>query len=533
MRKYLVASVLLMGVALAWTVVAWLSWPVWDDGWLELTQEGGPAQIAASMRDRPAVGALWRMLAEAGTLRTVSALAHALAWSGVGGITMFVWTRLFPTWSKVAIVPALVALSPVFASTQIVLVNPVWTSMLSVVLCWVPLLWLWPRSDRTRRTPVLGLVPGVASIFAGCVLSEYGVAAALSAGATLVVWEMRRDDHGRRGRSLSGWVLVLAALASFAMFRALIVDPGARPNVGPGALVAHAGARALSFPFFLLASLFQAEVGAIALRMGQIRIAQEGLERLSIVAAGAALVAAALTARALRDGVSHDAHGEAPSLEARAWPHLSLVAGATVGLAPFCLMARIPAEGSASRFWLPVLPVVAPLGLSLVVAIRSTLARRVLMGALIGTAVFASVMEGGKAIRERSAARMLARRLAPYVASGPTLIVLPESEAWPPYSRDYELTARLRLDMPSSVSRKFWVTREVPDPSTGLTLHPGAGLERPRLQVGWLRSGQAQQAALDRIVWASVGSDHQLHAVFTDYSTDDAPRRGGDDRNPR
>lgn len=526
-------SLALMGaVALAWTATAFRAWPLWDDGWLALAADQvGAGGVEHALADRPAVGAIYACALRADALLRVSAAAHALAWFGVGVVAMQLFRRVYPEWGALGVVAGLVAESPIFATTQPVLINPVFSGLLPALMVWVPLVWLWP--DRARGNGRRGwlripaVVLGAAVGILGCLSSEYGVAAGLAGGAVMLAASMRRGASGERGSVVPGAIVLGLSLGSFVMFRAL-VDPTVRAGVGPGALASHGAARAVSFPFFMASSLFQAELGAVLARIGDIRIEQGGMERSSVLALAVGLVAAGLATWWCRD-IARAGEPGAPSLDEdaplrgllkRSFSHVTVLLGIAAGLAPFCVMARVPAEGAASRFWLPVLPLVAAQSLSVAVSAgRSALSRRLLVAVLVGTAAFSSVVHASRAVQDRARVRRLSVELAPHLARGPTLVVLADSDPWPAYTRDYELTERLRTDMPAGTSRRFWVTRELPEPSTGLSLAPGPedGSRPPTLRIDWLRAERPEQVSLERIVWASVGADGHLRALDEDH----------------
>lgn len=524
--------VLLGTFALAWTVVAWLAWPIWDDGWLLFTAEKlGPTGVERALGDRPVVGVLWGAMLRAGTLRQTSALAHLLTWLGMGTVSMAVWRRAYPQLSSFGVIAGILAIAPMFTTTQPVLVNAVWTTELPALLAWIALVWLWPElSGEGHGSLAFGipkLLIGSALLMAGCLLAEYGVASGLAGGVALAGIASRRNGEGKRGPWIRGAMVVALTLIAFVLFRSN-VDAGVREGVGPKAFMSHAVARIISFPVFMASSLWQAELGAVLSRVGSVRVELSGMERVSTFAALVSMASAIVTVWWCRRVSGIDAEPPAPatgrqflaSLVNRNRTHLALVLGIAAGLSPFCLMARVPLDGTSTRYWVPVLPLLTTLPLWLILsAARSARMRSGLIGLLVGTAVFVSIVDGVRFVRDRQFVRGLAKQLAPFIATGPTLVVLADSEPWPAYTRDYDLTERARQDMPSGTSRRFWITRELPEPQTGLTLVPGSAdrTVAPQLDVEWFRFKGAEHASLERIVWASLGKDRRLHAILDDY----------------
>src|SRR5437660_540126 len=72
-------------IATALTFIAWRAFPVWDDGliWLQM-QHGGGKAVYDSIGDRPIVAGIYRLLAESGRLRELTAVVHWLTWLGIG-----------------------------------------------------------------------------------------------------------------------------------------------------------------------------------------------------------------------------------------------------------------------------------------------------------------------------------------------------------------------------------------------------------------------------------------------------------------
>jgi len=118
------------------------------------------------------------------------------------------------------------------------------------------------------------------------------------------------------------------------------------------------------------------------------------------------------------------------------------------------------------------------------------------------------VTAAGTALRDRGRVRAWARALAPRVSPEPALIVLSSTTPWPAYTRDYELTARLRLDLRQPGGRGVWVTREVPGLGSGVIVLRGSDGTR-MLALDWFRV-RITEEPIARVVWASAGPGGKL-----------------------
>ena len=79
---------------------------------------------------------------------------------------------------------------------------------------------------------------------------------------------LRKTRH--RGTARVEWMF-LFSLAAYAAFRSTI-HGGFREEIGPGYLAQHLVQRAMSFPFFLATSVWQATGGVVLSRIGGVRI---------------------------------------------------------------------------------------------------------------------------------------------------------------------------------------------------------------------------------------------------------------------
>jgi len=351
----------------------------------------------------------------------------------------------------------------------------------------------------------------------GCLLSEYAVAAALAGGATLAVLGLRNSATGR-SHWKPGVALIVAALIAYGVFRSTIHD-GFRGDVAPGYLAGHFAQRVVSFPLFLVTSVWQAAFGAVLSRTGDVRIALFGMERATTAALVLGVAVCIAVARTLgSDQAQDDQARAAPASLAffeRIRTELALLAGIAAGFTPFCLTARVPADDASSRYFIPVLPLAAVLSLSLLTEIlEARRLRRFGAAVLAGVSVYWSVTNAAAVLKDRHRVRQWSHELEAHVAKGPTLVILTSTTPWPPFTRNYELTARLRHDMRGAPSQHLWVAREIPVTDSELKLLPANAEARvpPRLSIGWYHVTRMEES-LDRIVWASVGSDGKLAIV--------------------
>lgn len=503
-------------LAVGWSATAWVVSPFWDDGFVWLASRAlSLDELRLTYADRPIHGWIETHLVAANLTREVSVVAHALVWLGIGALTTVLGRRLFPRHPRQAFLAGIVAMSPIFVTTQLVLVNATWSGNLPTLLAWGPLLLLWPDWEREPRAGqrllrAVGLCVGAVAYVLGCLLSEYAVSAALAGGTLLAVLGLRREAGVRSWKP--GALLIGITLIVYGLFRRTIHD-GFR-EIGPSHLAQHLGQRVMSFPFFLATSVWQALGGVTLSRVGGIRIVGSGMERVTALAVAVAVVAFAAAARRL--GAERD-----DSTEALDPIHtdVALVAGVVAGIVPFCLTARVPGDDSTSRYFTPIIPILAVLSLSVLRRLfRGTKAVGIAPAVLVGAAAYWSVTNAGAAIKDRHRVRQWARELEPHLAGGPTLVVLTSTTPWPPYTRNYELTARLRQDLRGDSARHLWVAREIPATDTELNLVPASpeAHSPPRLTVGWYHVQRVEES-LARIVWASVGSDGKLTMVDQDY----------------
>jgi hypothetical protein len=204
--------------------------------------------------------------------------------------------------------------------------------------------------------------------------------------------------------------------------------------------------------------------------------------------------------------VSNDASGPSPGRHRR---ELALLGGIAAGLVPFALTARVPSDDATSRYLLPVLPLSAVLSVALVRKIWfSTRARALGIALLVGVSLYWTVTAAGTALRDRGRVRAWARALAPRVSEAPTLVVLSSTTPWPAYTRDYELTARMRIDLRQPDGGNLWVTREVPGLGSGVVVLRGADGART-LALDWFRV-RITEEPIARVVWASAGPGGKL-----------------------
>lgn len=314
--------------------------------------------------------------------------------------------------------------------------------------------------------------------------------------------------------------ILSVSLVGYALLRST-THGTVRANAAPLYLVHHLVQRAVSFPFFLATSVWRGTASAVLSRIGGIRIEQAGMERVTSLAAAIGTAALAMTIRWLRgteDGSAGSDDGRGTSFFEKHRKVIALVLGTAAGLAPFCLTARVPTEDSTSRYFLPVLPILGVLAVALTRNVfRSTRAREVALAVLAGTCAYWTVTNAGASLKDRHRVRAWAHQLAPSLGNGSTLVVFSNATAWPPYTRDYELTARLRLDMPGGAARgEIWASRAVPH-SADMMLLPSSSdrAGAPRLAIGWYRTARIEEP-LARIIWATVDENGKLGIFVAD-----------------
>ena len=461
-RSRAIASVLALAlICVPFTLGAFWAFPIWDDAWIWLLlKEHGTGAITATWVDRPVMASIWSLLAPTESAFWRAALvAQAVLWPTLGIFSAIFWTILFPHLRQYAMVLACMTIAPIVSKVQMVTANIALAFLLSVVPSYGAFLLLlrFVRADGRFGWVALGL--SLPMLGFGILVTEYALPVVIVMVTFFLWYAWRAPDPATKARAWRAILCsTLTAGAAYAIFFLTADFSVRRGTVSPLYILTLGEAHLVQFPFKLGEGIRMSIAGGIVNAIGGVTLAS----KLGVVAAGYG----ALVAGLLFYGCRNSPHAAAsPATDAISTQHgLPLAAAFVAGMLPTVAMGRIPwnaADGMASRFELPLLPVT----IALIVLISLSLVRPrfwavpiLLFGFVAGNATLTEVWS---AIRERQEMSALGAALKPYVASkeGYTVaaVVLPERSLGP--RRDYEVTARLAATWPPELRRRFWAFR--------------------------------------------------------------------------
>jgi len=378
-----ISSILLLtGFVTLLTVAAVHVYPTWDDGRiLFLIRESGLAAIQTNYGDRPIFAFLLTTLFNHHLLFPVGILFHWLSWIAMGLITMHLWLVMFPSYSKLALLPALLSVAPVLCKVQFVLLTIVFLCLLGPVLTFLgTFLLLTDYSSGKRR--ILAIVSGLVLIMFSVLLSQYSISAA-AIGFVLLIAKAIRNKKGRHQTTIVTLLFAAGVVSAFLVFSQIATtSPEFRPSF------ALQSFRTIELaPFRLVSALYQGTIGGFLQALGGVTLASKRAV-LGFISGLTMCGLVAVLYRAGGNNISFRDH--LPSV-------ITLLAAAMLALIPLVLMDRTPGPGWDSRFWLPLLPVLSTLtvfGLLYVVRRRLWLLAPILCGFLAG---YWAIMEAANA----------------------------------------------------------------------------------------------------------------------------------------
>ena len=443
------------------TIGAIRAFPVWDDAWLWLLiREHGSGMVAASVPDRPVMGAFWSLLAASEpAFWRVGFVAHAVLWPTLGIMSALLWTYLFPDLRRYSMVVGCVAVAPIISKVQLITAEMTLGHVLTTVLGYGAFLLLlrfvtvgdhFGKAALGLSIPILGFA---------ILLSEFPLPVVAVMLVMLYSFAQRApnaETKVRCGRAIL--FLILTAVGAYALF-SIMADFGSQSGqTSPLYIVALGGTHLASIPLRLAAAIYQSIAGGFLISLARVNLASWS----GAMAAGyGALVAGFLVYGCRRP--KHET--ESPAVTSVILRDFPAVAVAFVGgLLPMAAMARLPwnpGDGMSMRFELPILPMAA----ATTVLISLCLVRRrfwaipvFVLGFVAGSVTFS---EARSAIRERQQMAALGEALRARISSEPDhsviAIDLPDRSLGP--QRPYELTARLTYTWPQELRRRFWAFR--------------------------------------------------------------------------
>jgi hypothetical protein len=438
--------VFIVGAVAVLAAFAFHLFPIWDDGGTKIWAESGsPDHIRRELSDRPAAAAIFQFLAEHGQLKTGGLVFFVLAWGGMAAVAVG-WCRVLGATSAMSAAVVALTLAPILCQTQFILVNPVIGGAFGVMLAHAAALLLVFASGSGAKVRAAARIATIALVFAGGILSEYGVAAACVSAA--VLWPLDRLTAGRKSLRTDAVLLAAAAVATYWIYRGWAVAE-ARPIVRPELTDAATHFyRLRTLPLRMIDSLWQVVIGRTAAAVAAI----DWSSKWGLV--GAAFGAATASAGVRFLSSRRDERGTPAGFLPRA-ALVGLVA-TIVGLLPALLMGRTIVDAVTTRILLPMLPFAACL---------SACAWRLLLGTdrrLLFTAWFlfgSTVVTQG--LLQHSMNRELAAlnaQLRAYCDSDVRTLVVVDANWPPPYRepRGFELTARLTDGWPAARARNVW-----------------------------------------------------------------------------
>jgi hypothetical protein len=478
-------------------VGAFLSFPLYDDGWLALMlRESGPHSLAQHLGDRPIFGFLLEWLASFGSAnRFVFVLLNAVLWLGFAIESGMLFRKLFPEFKDYAIVAACLTLAPIVLQTQLSTALVAIPANLATILSYAAILVLLRDShvDKPTRPLLLGIAAALAA--SGVALSEYGVVTNLVGCVILigVALTFFAPMPCRRLFLRAGWLFALTG-AVYLLF-AKTVDFSARPDVAPAQILRREMGKWMEVPFDAIAGAWHSLIGAYAAAFGNITLAWDSKSTILGVLFGfltAILLCLGVHNRRAK-GLAEDRQGRLPIRLAVLLPAIF------VGLLPFSLMGRATTLLEfGSRFRIPIMPVAAATTVCLALYLVRPSFRWIpvaTFGFIIG---YASWVSTYTAIEQTRAIGAVQGALKPYVAqtNGYTVAVVPFRRF------ESELTANITSTWPLELEKRLWVV----------------AVDPARIQFGDRRTcrtssvlgiqvrGLTRSGKLDQILWVEAPS---------------------------
>jgi hypothetical protein len=485
--------------------------PVWDDGGTKIwADSGSPDHIRDELSDRPLFANILQFLADHGQLKTGGLVFYLLTWGGMAAVALG-WCRILGASFEFTASTVLLTLAPILCQMQFILVNPVISGALGPVLAHAAALALVfaSASGTKARTAVRAAAIGL--VFAGGMLSEYGVAAAFVCG--VVLWPLGTLSGRRASLRFDALLLIIAAVVTYWIYRDFAA-PEARLSVRPEMTNAATHFYRLKMlPLRTVHSLWQVAVGQTAAAVATV----EWATKWGVVGAAFGVAVAAAGLRFLSGGCDVRPHADFLL-------RTSVVAllATVVGLLPALLMGRTLTDAYTSRFLLPFLPFAAALSASVWRRLLRTDRRLLFMALfLFGTTVVTQGLHQ-RAVNKQLAA--LNAQLRTYADSHARTLVIVEADWPPPYRkpRGFELTAKLTAGWPAVQSDNVWAEAGIGDILGENLAHrnvrPGDHRKLELFEESYFR-----RWAVDRILYVKIGAPAAIAEVSISNVRDDLP----------
>jgi hypothetical protein len=476
-------------------VGAFLSFPLYDDGWMALVlRESGRHSLAQHMADRPVLGFLLEWISSFGAAnRFIFVLVNAVLWLAFAIESGMLFRKLFPELKDYAIVPACLTLAPIVLQTQLATALVAIPANLATILGYTGILLLLPHNheDRPTRPLLLGIAAALAA--SGVALSEYGVATNLVGCVILIGVASTVSDRTARHKLFfrAAWLFSLTG-AVYLLF-AKTADFSVRPDVAPAHMLRRGVGKLMEVPFDLIAGTWHALIGAYATALGTITLAWNSKSTIVGILFGF------LTAFLVYLGVQNRRAAGLAGDRLERFPSrlVVLLAAILFGLLPFSLMGRATTLMEfGSRFRIPIMPVAATATIAFALYVVRPSLRWIPVAMLAFIVGYASWISTYTSIEQTRAISAVQGALKPYVAQtdGYTVAVVPFKRF------ETELTADITSTWSLDLEKRLWVVAEDPAQIQFGDRRTCLPISVLNIQVrGLTRSGK-----LDQLLWVEA-----------------------------
>ena len=354
---------LLATLVSALTIGAWWIYPIWDDGRLLFwSSQMGEGVIYHDFGDRPLVYYLYLFLFRHQLFQPVGLIFHWVSWFAMGLVTMRFWRLMFPEYSQLALLPALLAVAPVLSKCQLVTFTIVFPVMTGPLLIFVSLFLLLSAQPSGYRRILVSLLALGLVAFAVLILS-YSVPTAAVVFVVLTAKAFKSPPGRKRALLISAGLTALVALCSYAAF-SWFTQLTASPEFRPSYALTSLPWKIRVVPFRLLSAIWHSTMGGVLESLGSVTLNTKPT-LLSFVF-GIALAALVWLV------VSRKGQVQADSLSDHRFSFVTLLTATALALLPVFLMGRTLEGRWDTRFIVPILPVLS----SLTVFILLTVVRK-------------------------------------------------------------------------------------------------------------------------------------------------------------
>jgi hypothetical protein len=367
---------------------------------------------------------------------------------------------------------------------------------------------------------VVGLSAAYAAAFLGNLVSEYGLAAALSCVVLLATF---KSVH-RRFAALRVWHIVgftMAAGCGYLVYRQLGVVPTHKTEIallgGNTSVVWHLLSAAGHFP----TAIWEASVGRLLQEIGSLSLGST----LFVKSFALGVIAAVTMSVVLRRRTATAASDRSRS---RVYVGIGMFVALGVALGPVVLLGRTFVDNFQTRTLLPVLPVASCLGVSVLLFVLRERLTVIVAPLCFFLAAYSNSVQGFHALDEERHVERWGQQLEPLVAEdGLTVAVfeiprrrqVPLGNGWIGSFSNNEFTARMAKGWPGATRKRFWAFRDwntaVADGYLQGVDHAGTA-SNPRINResrGSVRSGPVR-----RLLWITVDPGNlKLTITKTDF----------------